>query len=980
MRTITRLYACALSFLCAATAGADVPFKATTLTADGAFAESTTWYTMKLGSAGSVVTGDDSKGYIELGRSNTTLEDGDLWCFVGDDENGYQIYNKEAGAGKVLAAPAAMSGTEGSTAYVLLKEKNALGDYKDKWDFSASTDLSNVEGFYLNPHGTSNFLNNYGGNGKLAFWTGGKDQGSTFAIEFAKGMVEVNTSTGAFTSGNSAWNKTWASTATDPQLTLDAGYNNMNTENGCIKAMVGRYSPQTYTLSVPTAYTITGYSFDFCKASGTDGAESITVTAGGTAYTSTDEDQHIAVSGLEEPTATFVLSGANKGIVLKNFKVEISRSTTPVEPQFEVFVTGASDAVPYRIPAITRAHNGDLIAVADYRYSGGDIGTGKLDLRGRISKDNGQTWGDIFTVVRGDDYPDRTQLMCVGFGDPCIVADRESDRVLMMSCSGDVMFPNGTREDHQAIARFYSEDNGATWSAPEDIAETIYSQFDNSKIGSAKSMFIGSGRIFQSSTVKVGDYYRLYCSVLFKDIYNVNKNYVLYSDDFGGSWSVLGGVDVAPIPSGGDEPKTEELPDGSILCSSRVTGGRYYNIFSFTNSERAEGAWGTMAFSGESNNGVTAIGNSCNGEVMILPALRKSDNKEVYIALQSVPFGSGRTNVGIYYKELESLADFDTPANFARDWDGRHQASYIGSAYSTMTLQADNTIGFLYEESTYGRDFTIVYKNYSLEQITDSLYEYKADVDNNAFVSAGVDSKAESVKANIGTTVGNIKAASGDAIDNALNAYKSAPSKALYEALNATIANAERVTLTSDVKYRLRNSARSNGTLFLVAQESKMTAAALDEANENQLFTFLPGEAEGTWRMYSEAQGNYLGATGAVETEIPLVASEAEAIDYLIVSSMEGLSYLSCQAPTNASYPAVHLAGDNRRLVPWTTGGEASLWYIEPTDIATDIESVETTLTDAAPEVYYDLSGRRVADPSQKGIYVTNRQRKVLVK
>ena len=82
--------------------------------------------------------------------------------------------------------------------------------------------------------------------------------------------------------------------------------------------------------------------------------------------------------------------------------------------------------------------------------------------------------------------------MSVGYGDPCIVADRESSRVLVLSCAGNVSFQNGTRQRHQCIARFYSEDGGQSWSEPEDIAESIYSQFDASTYGPVRSMFVAS--------------------------------------------------------------------------------------------------------------------------------------------------------------------------------------------------------------------------------------------------------------------------------------------------------------------------------------------------------------------------------------------------------------------------------------------------------------------------------------------------------
>ena len=143
--------------------------------------------------------------------------------------------------------------------------------------------------------------------------------------------------------------------------------------------------------------------------------------------------------------------------------------------RYEVFPTKSLDGIPYRIPAIASMEDGTLICVADYRFSRQDIGVakdGRIDLHLRISRDNGKTWGEITTLVegKGAESPD---FMNVGFGDPCIVADRESDRVMVMSCAGNVAYVKGQRDYHQGIARFYSEDGGKTWSAPTDIAESI---------------------------------------------------------------------------------------------------------------------------------------------------------------------------------------------------------------------------------------------------------------------------------------------------------------------------------------------------------------------------------------------------------------------------------------------------------------------------------------------------------------------------
>lgn len=397
--------------------------------------------------------------------------------------------------------------------------------------------------------------------------------------------------------------------------------------------------------------------------------------------------------------------------------------------QEEIFKTETVEAIPYRIPAIATTKKGDVVAVSDYRYCRFDIGAGRIDLHFRRSADNGKTWGELYSPATmqgdGDLTPGHQEA---GFGDAAIVADRKSHRMLLLTCSGGPLFGYSTEAHHQGMARFYSEDGGKTWSKPTYIGEeTIYQPLAQGKYGPIKAWFVGSGRILQSRYVKVGKYYRLYCSGVSRNA-NGNANWVIYSDDFGETWGVLGGCDASPIP-GGDEPKCEELPDGRLLLSSRAWGGRFYNIFTFSDVRTAQGQWGERAFSGKDNQGVEAQNNSCNGEVMVLPVVRTSDKQKTYLILQSLPLGPGRANVGIYYKELSSPTDYATPQAIASNWNGHYQVSTLPSAYSTMTLQRDRSIGFLYEEETHcpssGGGYTIVYKRLTLEDITDGKYKIR---------------------------------------------------------------------------------------------------------------------------------------------------------------------------------------------------------------------------------------------------------------
>ena len=995
-------------------------FNTTTVT-DGAFAAGTTWYTIQIGANGYVIDNNGEADHIALDEviSDATSE-AQLWAFVGDNTNGYKLYNKEAGATKVLAAPIKMSGTTGSTSFpILVDAENVPEDYVDMWLFESSTDLGEGSYYYMAEKGyPGNKVNNR--DNILAFWSGGADSGSTLNIQFAQAEYPINTLAGDWTASNAAgtWAAAWQSTAT-PHINLleSQGRNNMAGYNDdgdiqlftCLaNAAVDGIHTATYNITAQEGYSIAGYRFDFVSS----GANDVTVTpAEGEGITAdATTTQSVVVEGKEEALLSFtVTSGSNMFANTTNFYATIIRVAPEVEEYQEIFTT-QKGGIPYRIPAIAMAKNGDLIAVADYRHSGADIGVvynGRIDLLARISKDNGTTWGDQFAIVEGQgaSSPD---FMHVGFGDPAIVADRESNRVLVLSCAGNVSFQSGTRNNHQNIARFYSEDNGVTWSEPVDIADEIYAKWDLSSHGPVMAMFVGSGKIHQSRYVKVNDYYRLYCSVLLKNKNATYTNFVLYSDDFGGSWEVLGGVETAPIPNGADEPKVEELPNGNVIISSRTTGGRHFNIFTFTDAEKAEGSWGTRATSNASVNGIIAINNSTNGEILIVPAVRNEDNTEVWVALQSVPFGSGRNNVGIYYKELASEMDYNTPANFAKDWDGRHQSTMLPSAYSTMCLQGDSTIAFLYEESTHGADYTIIYKKYTLEDITGGAYTISGDIslpepDNTpsdetialiatvkeilTYNGIGYPSEAarELILAALAKAEENPTAAAGTALSTALDAYYGVTDIILPE-------DGKKYTFTAvwgDNEYYLYND---GGTIAVAARgEGELPESAKFVCEYN-------ADADRKYQFKTADDAYYLaypsfGGKEWLEGE-SLTGLEAESNNTTMFNVTKILAGGSVSSTNEALFGLVQLDGcrgirtDNGadELGPivikhsaQTFDGASGPFYNENFTSAFRIEEVdanEVGIEEVKGEnvnvkTVYDLQGRKVEKPT-KGIYIIN--------
>ena len=117
---------------------------------------------------------------------------------------------------------------------------------------------------------------------------------------------------------------------------------------------------------------------------------------------------------------------------------------------------------------------------------------------------------------------------------------------------------------------------------------------------------------------------------------------------------------------------------------------------------------------------------------MLIPVTRIADNEPMHILLQSVPLGPSRKHVGIYYKELANeFEDYISSDDVAQGWDGVIQVTNLNSAYSTMTWQSDNRLGFLYEEETHGASnlayggYTIVYECFDIEDLTDGKYTFR---------------------------------------------------------------------------------------------------------------------------------------------------------------------------------------------------------------------------------------------------------------
>ena len=599
-----------------------------------------------------------------------------LWCFVGTANN-FKIYSKQA-SNLVVGHDGSPASGEAVTFQNETSANAAwkLVDYTSDAVVGYSIVPTANTGIGLNPHGAIGNILKFYGNGD------GGNRWFFEVIDTEKSLtMNVTVNGEAFESNPIA----------DLTFTVDG----TNTQTRVTGSQEGTavYLPMNATFSV-SSYTYRGFDCEM-KLNG---------------EVKTALNDLTLVEGT--PTVVDVTYTANNDRIL--------------------FKTPDANGKPYRIPAIATALNGDVIAISDNRPCGSDIGYGEVDIKVRVSKDNGATWSEEEFLANGDGVEsrltddDKTNDFAYAFGDAAVVADRTHNEVVVFCVSGKTVCWSGnyttnpSTSNPNRVARVKGKFNTASqqweFTEPEEVTESIYPLFvDANNNVTVPSLFIGSGKIAQSRLVKKGDYYRLYAALWT----NNQGNRVIYSDDFGDTWHILGTITDRPAPSG-DEPKCEELPDGSVLLSSRKRSGRYFNIFTFSNEDKTEGSWGTVASSNEVSGGLTTADSGTNGEVLLLKNVKKNASGELKdVMLQSVPAGSGRNNVSIYYKEVDANTTY-TPAEFATGWTKGMQVSFRGSAYSTMVLQDNNRLAFFFEEEPNG--YCLVYMPIDIATATGGAY------------------------------------------------------------------------------------------------------------------------------------------------------------------------------------------------------------------------------------------------------------------
>lgn len=251
-----------------------------------------------------------------------------------------------------------------------------------------------------------------------------------------------------------------------------------------------------------------------------------------------------------------------------------------------VFINGDDGYACYRIPSLVVMGNGDLLVLAEGRVENCLDHGGAIRIVGKVSVDQGVTWGPLIQIARNE-LPDGTEQVAQN---PCPVVDlmdpdHPDGKIVLMFNKAE----HGERAvtERKSVRRFFvieSVDHGRTWINERDITTDVhrpnlpdytvihhdaaerYTHPDDWRanfppVGHAIQL---RGGIHERPETRGRLFFATYTTVGNRGILE-GQMYAIWSDDHGATWRHS---DVSPV-IGVNEMMAVELEDGSVLVNFR---------------------------------------------------------------------------------------------------------------------------------------------------------------------------------------------------------------------------------------------------------------------------------------------------------------------------------------------------------------------------------------------------------------------------
>jgi sialidase-1 len=321
--------------------------------------------------------------------------------------------------------------------------------------------------------------------------------------------------------------------------------------------------------------------------------------------------------------------------------------------QVEVFRSGEGGYHTYRIPALITTSKGTLLAFCEGRKSSGSD-TGNIDVLLRRSFDKGKTWSSVQKVAdMGEDT----------IGNPTAVVERKTGTVFLLLTGNpgavtERQITESATQPGRTVWITHSTDDGVTWAAPREITTQVKRpDWTWYATGPGNGIQLRNGRLV------------IACDHNLREN-NERHSHVIYSDDRGESWKI-GGI-------AGDktnESTVAELKNGSLLLNMRSYHGKHRRAVQRSNDGGI--TWSPLQLDG----------------ALIEPVCQAS-------LISAVPLGK-RSNGHLLFANPAAITRTHLTVRLSEDDGGTWGVSrllYEGpSAYSSLAMLPDRTVGLLYE-------------------------------------------------------------------------------------------------------------------------------------------------------------------------------------------------------------------------------------------------------------------------------------------
>lgn len=363
-------------------------------------------------------------------------------------------------------------------------------------------------------------------------------------------------------------------------------------------------------------------------------------------------------------------------------------SLTAAEPElFDVFTSGKEGYASIRIPAVLVTQAGNVLAFAEGRERPTD--QAENDIIMKRSTDGGRTWSPLRVL-----HEDGANSL----NNPTVVQDRTTGRVFLWYQRIPAHLKEHSKQtgiglDGPDIYRNFmlvSEDDGLTWSKPQDVTATTKRPLRATTIASGPGIGIQLSR---------GPHKNRLIIPFNEGPFGQWQNYAVFSDDGGKTWSYGDDVPGALIPDGKggsrsqiNEVQVAELEDGSVLLNSRQFAGAKVRRSSI--SRDGGKAWSPVGEFAELTDP------SC-----MASTLRYSfaEGGKPGILLHSGPDSTKREKGTVYLSTDDG-----------KSWPVKRMLYPGPFAYSVLTRFGDGTAGCLFEAGNYQR---IVFARFAVEWI-----------------------------------------------------------------------------------------------------------------------------------------------------------------------------------------------------------------------------------------------------------------------